>query len=152
MPQSPVSARINICMTALRSPRLVGATSEDRGRQASTREATLLDLIRHQSSIGGIEAVARIARDLAPSIDLRGLKQSLDAMDQVPAAQRLGYVFDHLGLKKPAQQVEAWLEGRRTLLQPLELKLPIDETGPDVDRRWNIRYDARRLSWFEELA
>jgi len=44
----------------------------------STREATLLDLLRHQAQIGGIEAVARIAKDFSPSLDARGLSQALD--------------------------------------------------------------------------
>ena len=36
--------------------------------RVSTREATLLDLIRHQPVIGGIESVVRIAHDLIPKI------------------------------------------------------------------------------------
>ena len=120
--------------------------------RVSTREATLLDLMRHQSSIGGIESVARIARDLAPEIESRGLTQSLDALGQVPVAQRLGYVFDRLGLKKLVRPVAAWLESRRTMLQPLELQVAADKEGLAVDERWNVQYDTQRLHLFEELA
>ena len=120
--------------------------------RVSTREATLLDLIRHQPSIGGIEAVARIARDLAPAIEPRGLTESLEAMGQVPAAQRLGYVLEHLNLKKLAHQVAVWLESQRTTLQSLELQVPADEASLAVDKRWNLRYDPKRLHWFGELA
>lgn len=120
--------------------------------RVSTREATLLDLIRHQSSIGGIESVVRIARDLAPEIESRGLTQSLDALGQAPVAQRLGYVFDRFGLKKLVRPVSAWLECRRTMLQPLELQVAADEGGLAIDARWNVRYDMKRLHLFEELA
>ena len=120
--------------------------------RVSTRESTLLDLIRHQSSIGGIESVARIARDLAPGIELRGLTQSLDALGQVPVAQRLGYVFDRLGLKKLVRPVSVWLESRRTMLQPLELQVTAGEGGLAVDECWNVRYDTQRLHLFEDLA
>jgi len=120
--------------------------------RVSTREATLLDLIRHQPNIGGIESVVRIARDLAPNIELAGLTQSLNAMGQVPVAQRLGYILDRLSMKKPAQRVADWLASHRTMTHPLELQAFKDETSLLVDERWNIQYDARRLNLFEEIA
>jgi len=120
--------------------------------RVSTREATLLDLIRHQPNIGGIESVVRIARDLAPKIELAGLTQSLNAMGQVPVAQRLGYILDRLSMKKPAQRVADWLASHRTMTHPLELQVFKDESSLLVDERWNIQYDARRLNLFEEIA
>ena len=120
--------------------------------RVSTREATLLDLIRHQPDIGGIESVIRIARDLSPKIELAGLTQSLNAMGQVPAAQRLGFILERLGVKKPAQRVADWLESHRTMPYPLELQVSMDESSLVLDERWNIRYDARRLNIFEEIA
>jgi hypothetical protein len=48
----------------------------DRARNArvrvSTREATVLDLVRHQNAIGGLDAVARITRDLLPQMRHEG--------------------------------------------------------------------------------
>lgn len=120
--------------------------------RVSTREATLLDLIRHQPDIGGIESVIRIARDLAPKIELSGLTQSLTAMGQVPVAQRLGFIVERLGMKKPAQRVADWLESHRTVTHPLELQVSMDESSLTLDERWKIRYDARRLNLFEEIA
>lgn len=120
--------------------------------RVSTREATLLDLIRHQSEIGGIESVVRIARDLAPKIELTGLTQSLNAIGQVPVAQRLGFILDRLSLKKPAQSVDDWLETHRTMRCPLELPVAADARGLVVDGRWNIQYDARRVNLFEETT
>ncbi len=120
--------------------------------RVSTREATLLDLIRHQPNISGIESVVRIARDLAPNIELAGLTQSLNAMGQVPVAQRLGYILDRLSMKKPAQRVADWLASHRTMTHPLELQVFKDESSLLVDERWNIQYDARRLNLFEEIA
>jgi predicted transcriptional regulator of viral defense system len=118
----------------------------------STREATLLDLIRHQADIGGIESVARTARDLAPKIELNGLTQALNAMGQVPVAQRLGFIFERLTMKKPAQRVADWLESHRTMAHPLELQTSRGEGTLLVDERWNIEYDVRRLNLFEEIA
>ena len=49
--------------------------------RVSTREATLLDLIRHQTSIGGIEAVARIAKGFSRDLQANGLT---DGWRQLP--------------------------------------------------------------------
>lgn len=118
--------------------------------RVSTREATLLDLIRHQPDIGGIENVVRITRDLSPKMALGGLTQSLNAMGQVPVAQRLGFIFDRLGMKRPAQRVADWLDSHRTMTHPLELQVPRDERSLVVDERWNIQYAPRLLDLFEE--
>lgn len=118
--------------------------------RVSTREATLLDLIRHQAAIGGIETVARVARDFSRSIDADGLTQALDAMGQVPVAQRLGFMLVHLGFDKPARRVVRWLEHRRMTLQPLALQSTEAECD-EVDRDWGIRYTPRQLELVENL-
>lgn len=110
----------------------------------------MLDLIRHQAAIGGIETVARVARDFSGSIEADGLTQALDAMGQVPVAQRLGFLLVRLGLDKPARRVARWLEHRRMTLQPLALQSAEAECN-EVDRDWNIRYAPRQLELVESL-
>lgn len=106
--------------------------------RVSTREATLLDLIRHRSAIGGIEAVARIAHDLAPAMTVRGLTEALQALGQVPAAQRLGHVLDELGHERLASAVEKWLHPHRRNIQPLEGPIAPDATAWTMHGRWSI--------------
>ena len=120
--------------------------------RVSTRAATLLDLMRHQTAVGGLEAIARVARDLSADIAAGELIRALDALDQIPAAQRLGFLFQHLQCDRLAGEIFGWARGRSDLAvhQPLELGTPIaDQTARD--RRWNIRFDpisAARLAEF----
>ena len=58
----------------------------------SARAVTLLDLIRHQSAVGGLDAIACVARDLLPRMSSAGVLEALEALGQVPAAQRLGFI------------------------------------------------------------
>lgn len=119
--------------------------------RVSTREATLLDLIRHQSRVGGIEAVARVAKDFAPSLRPEGLLQALDALDQVPAAQRVGFVFETLKLKDQSLVVKNWLTGRHRTSQPLE---PANAAPLDVlhDSQWGVEHTQHQRNSILELA
>jgi hypothetical protein len=120
--------------------------------RVSTPEATLLDLIRHQSKVGGLENVVRITKDVSRSLKLEDLAKALNAMDQAPVAQRLGLVLDHLGLERLAAHVAHWLARRRTTVQPLELQASTDKDAQVVDPRWEVQYDLHRINLFKELA
>lgn len=120
--------------------------------RVSTRAATLLDLIRHQDDVGGIEAIARVAKDFSSQLDMRDIKLALDAMNQIPVAQRLGFIFDHLNMTLPAQKVEGWLRSRRITLQPLVLGGREDDHPLQVNAKWGIRYDTRLLDLLSEIT
>lgn len=119
--------------------------------RVSTREATLLDLVRHLPTAGGIESVARIAKDFSPSVDRKGLIEALDALDQTVAAQRLGFVLEGLGLKKLAIDVEDWLRTRRRTMAALEPGRKPGDTGSRTNPRWSIAYSDLDAQTLEEL-
>jgi hypothetical protein len=119
--------------------------------RVSTREATLLDLIRHQAAVGGLEAIARIARDFAPRLSSRGLIDALEALDQVPAAQRLGFVLDQLGQNRLANTVSAYLSHSRRNIQPLETPRDPGATMVMVDGKWAIEYTSRQDAVLQEV-
>ena len=119
--------------------------------RVSTRAATLLDLLRHQTAVGGLETVARVTRDLSSAIDRGSLVTALDALDQAPAGQRLGFVFQCLGYDTLANHVFKWVARRRhAVRQPLELGIPSNEQTV-LDRRWNISFNSRRVTALEEF-
>lgn len=120
--------------------------------RVSTREATLLDLVRHQTGMGGIEAVARIAKDFSRDLSATGLIEALDALNQAPAAQRLGFVLETLGLAKPASVVSKWLGARRKLVQPLEATSIPAGTATNTTRRWSVEYTQQQETMLKELA
>lgn len=113
--------------------------------RVSTREATLLDLLRHQSTVGGLEATARIAKDFAKAMSPQGLKVALEALGLTPPAQRLGYILEQLRLEKFANTVEKWLAKRRPTLQPLE-----PSTTPRIAARLQSPRWALELTMDEE--
>lgn len=120
--------------------------------RVSTREATLFDLVRHQTAIGGVESIARIARDLGPDLSGDEVTKAADASGQVPAAQRLGFLLDRLQLKHSANRLDEWLSSRRRPIQLLELGGVSEQEATLVDERWNIRYNLKHLSMLEEIT
>lgn len=120
--------------------------------RVSTREATLLDLIRHQTEIGGLETIVRITHDFAPALEAPNIVQALDALDQTRAAQRLGFVLEKLSLREMATVVDAWLQKRRRTLQPLEVGVSSDASDLVTDHHWSIAYTPSQLEIFEEVA
>lgn len=119
--------------------------------RVSTREATLLDLIRHQADVGGIEAVARVAKDFAPSINGDALTLAINALDQVAAAQRLGFLLDRLGMQKHSRRVARWLEGKRVTQQPLVPQIVVEAKDEQSNRTWGIRYSPGQLAMLESM-
>jgi predicted transcriptional regulator of viral defense system len=114
--------------------------------RVSTRASTLLDLLRHQTAVGGLETVARVTRDLSSAIDRGALVTALEALDQAPAGQRLGFVFQCLGYDALANHVFKWVARRRhAVRQPLELGVPTREQTT-IDRRWNISFNSDRVT------
>lgn len=151
-PLSPGKLKINFfSKKMISSTPTVSVTTGVAPWRVSTREATLLDLIRHQAEVGGIESIARIAKDFAPQLNLRGITVALDAMNQVSVAQRLGFILEHLHLTRPAQKVEDWLRSRRITRQPLALRDKDNSRPIQTNVKWGIHYDARLLDLLGEL-
>lgn len=118
--------------------------------RVSTREATLLDLVRHQDRIGGLDAISRIARDFMSELGSRELFEALDVQGQVPCAQRLGFIFDNLSMSKYAGVVETWLDGKRKKLQPLTPSESNHGEDSGVSERWQISYGSQQLRTLQE--
>lgn len=113
--------------------------------RVSTRAVTVLDLLRHQEIVGGLETVVRVLRDLAPSIKSQELRAALDALDQRSTAQRLGFLLDRLAQRKLTGVVSSWL-GTRSHRLPQRLEL--GTTGSrtlETDNYWHIAFDPARI-------
>lgn len=119
--------------------------------RVSTREATLLDLIQYQTKVGGIEAVSRISKDFEEQLTPQGLLKALDTLDSVSAAQRLGFIFDTLQMRIPANVVESWLQNKHRQF----VFLTTGQEHPTTleasrNLRWNVRYTDMDLTHIRE--
>lgn len=119
--------------------------------RVSTRAATVLDFLRHQETIGGLEAVVRVLRDLAPSIEPPELRAALGGLGQRSTAQRLGFLLDQLGKRRLSRVVSSWL-GERGHRVPQQLELgTIPSRRLKTDRLWNVAFDPARVKLALEL-
>ncbi len=137
--------------TAVECTPTVVATNSVAPFRVSTREATLLDLIRHHKEVGGLEAIARIAKDFVPLLTPAGLVEALDALDKPAAAQRLGFILGALR-PKTAIPVSKWLRSRvfrREALEPAEAP---DGHTTLYSPEWRIEYTERQAELLKELA
>jgi predicted transcriptional regulator of viral defense system len=119
--------------------------------KVSTREATLLDLIRHHKDVGGLEAIVRVAKDFAPALTADGLVEALDAQAKPAAGQRLGFL---LGILRPklAGPVAKWLRGRVTRREALEPTEADEGRSVLYSADWRIEYTERQLELIKELS
>lgn len=149
-PRPPLTpGRLKITFTAKRgldATPTVKVSSGVAPWRVSTRAATVLDLLRHQEAVGGLETVVRALRDLAPSIKPQELRVALHALDQRSAAQRLGFLLDRLSNPKLTGVVSSWL-GARSHRLPQRLELgTTGSRGLETDKHWHVAFDRARLS------
>jgi hypothetical protein len=97
--------------------------------RVSTPEATLLDLIRCRHAAGGLSRATTIIKDLGSRCKAAGLRAALEAADDPPSAQRLGYLLERLGFKTLAGTVHSSISQHRPSVCALEPSLPADGPG-----------------------
>ncbi|MDX1950628.1 MAG: type IV toxin-antitoxin system AbiEi family antitoxin [Verrucomicrobiota bacterium] len=112
--------------------------------RVSTAEATVFDLIRYASSIGGIE---RAAETIAPLLGLlrpEELKRVLETENEITIAQRLGFILDSLGGKNLAKIVREWLP--RNIRRISLSQIPEGGGEVPVNERWQILNTSAELN------
>ena len=86
--------------------------------QASTPEATALDLIGYQHHAGGLDQVVTIISELAERIAPEKLAAAA-AFVPLPWAQRLGYILDQVGAADKASALKAHVASSARQVVPL---------------------------------
>jgi AbiEi antitoxin C-terminal domain len=109
----------------------------------STPEATAFDLIRYATSIGGIERAAETIVPLLSVLRARELKRVLEAENESAIAQRLGFVIEAGGAKKPAQTIYDWLPDKLVTV-PLSPLKGERKNIPFVER-WQVLNNSSEL-------
>lgn len=89
--------------------------------QVSSKEQTMLDLIRFYKAAGYLDNVALVIKDLAEECDRHELSKIIKNEQESPILQRLGYILKFTGFSKLANIVTKELKKRKlryVLLKP----------------------------------
>jgi hypothetical protein len=85
--------------------------------------------------------VREVLRDLWNACTPHGLLQALEALQEVPSAQRLGALLTLDGQGALASQVAGWLRGKSLRTVPLEIG-QVSEIPPVVDSAFKVQLPA----------
>jgi predicted transcriptional regulator of viral defense system len=94
-------------------------TSEGRFKVA-TPELTALELVQRETFVGGMPRVREVLRGLWAACSAKGLSEALDAVQELPTAQRLGALLALDGQEALAESVAGWLGDKHLRTVPLE--------------------------------
>jgi predicted transcriptional regulator of viral defense system len=102
----------------------------------STPETTVVDLMRFAKAAGHLDHVAAVISELAPLLKPNCLVAALAVTNDIPNAQRLGYILDLVRRQNLADAVHRWTRRRVSRFQPLRPDQPIQNARKS--RRWHL--------------
>ncbi len=102
----------------------------------STPETTAVDLVRFARSVGYLHHVATVLGELAPRCDPKKLLTAAKQVEDLPNAQRLGYILDHVQRKRITDPLQLWLARQNPGMIPLWSGRPAEDVR--TSRRWRL--------------
>jgi hypothetical protein len=106
-----------------------------------TPELTALELIERMVAVGGMARVRDVLRALWPSCTTEGLVQALDALQEVPTAQRVGALLLFERYESLASLVGQWLRNKPMRVIPLDPG-QVSDTSHDVHELFKVRLNV----------
>jgi predicted transcriptional regulator of viral defense system len=107
--------------------------------RVSTLETTVVDLVRFSKSSGQLDNVATVIAELSSSLDPKKLLTAVKLVGDIPNAQRLGYVLEHVDARKATGPLREWIRSKAPDCVPLRAGHPSRDGS--ADRRWNVTVD-----------
>ena len=114
--------------------------TETGSMRVSTPEATALDLLRFLDAAGHVHHVASVLAELAEAMDPDRLLDAARLEQNVPNAQRLGFLLDLVGAGDMGAPLAEWVAERRPRYLALRPDRPLDRAAKDP--RWRILVNA----------
>lgn len=102
----------------------------------STPEATAIDLIRYYRWVGYLNNIATVLTELSEQLDPKKLLYAAQINGEIAHAQRLGYLLDQFGEKKPTEDLQKWISTQN----PKFIVLRPGWRGETLDRneKWRL--------------
>jgi predicted transcriptional regulator of viral defense system len=107
--------------------------------RVSTLETTVVDLVRFSRAAGQLDHVATVISELAPAADPKKLLAAVKLVNDIPNAQRLGYILDRVHTKRLSKPLRDWIERASPNYVPLRTGRSM-QNGSE-DRRWHVLVD-----------
>ncbi len=104
--------------------------------RVATPETTAVDLVRFVKVAGNLDNVATVLTELSSLLDPKRLLAAVRLVGDVPNANRLGYLLDHVRARHVCGPLHAWLERQSCHPVPLRAGRPV--AGAAEDRRWHV--------------
>jgi len=108
----------------------------------STKEQTMIDLVRYQSACGWLNNVASILKDLAAECTAQKLMKAIERESTETVLQRLGYILEYTGHNDLAKAIELELAKRSIRFTYLR---------PDSQQKEGMRHNRWKLLINEPL-
>jgi hypothetical protein len=105
--------------------------------RVSTPETTAIDLVRFSKAAGYLDNVATVISELVPSLDAKKLLKAAKLVGDIPNAQRLGRILDHVRARESAIPLREWIDRQSPNCVPLRT----GRKGGIEDRRWHVLVD-----------
>jgi len=102
----------------------------------SSPEATALDLIRYARSIGGLDRVMTVLKELGESMNAAKLIDAVKAEGNLVRAQRLGWLIEKAGHSELVLNLARMIDEKNPPFTRLDPSLPAE--GAQKDARWRL--------------
>jgi len=109
--------------------------------RVSTPEATALDLVRYPEHAGFLSNAATVLVELAERINPAALVQTAEGEGELAAAQRLGYLLEHVGRQTLAEPLARWIDAKKPRVVPLRADLRM--AGRRRAPRWRVAINEK---------
>lgn len=105
----------------------------------STPELTLVDLVRYKQKAVGFSHVATVIHEMKEKINPKLLPALAEIHNDIPLAQRVGFLFESYGQKK-VPLLYQWLQRREVHTVRLEPSKPLSKKN---NTKWSININSQ---------
>ncbi|HRK07173.1 MAG TPA: type IV toxin-antitoxin system AbiEi family antitoxin [Pseudobdellovibrionaceae bacterium] len=105
----------------------------------SSPEATLFDLLRYNQKAAGLSHIATVILEMANTISANKLPAIAEIYNDVPLAQRVGYMLDRFGDRKTSINLYKWLKGRDVGFVKLR---PSMKEKRETNTKWSLNINT----------
>lgn len=100
-----------------------------------------MDLIRFARAVGGLDNVATVIAEMSLRLRPKRLVAAVRATNDIPCAQRLGFVLDQLRERHLSNPIHEWLQRQGPRSVPLAAGRAWK--GSVENRRWRLQLNSR---------